>query len=256
MPIAHLHFQSAVLGTGARLAVVLPDPAAAPPGAGHRTLLLLHGYTGDESDWTRQTNVERYASERGLAVVMPAAANSFYADMASGGRYWTFVSEEVPRVARACFPLSASREDNFVAGLSMGGYGALKLAALRRADFAAAASFSAVADLASFARVLSADPRLFEACRPRLDLVFGAGAELEGGPDDLKTMYSADPAGLPRLRMYCGRQDFLVRANRRFRDFLASRGIECDLQEADGGHEWDYWDRTIQLAMDFFLGRS
>lgn len=93
----------------------------------HPTLYLLHGLSDDDSIWLRRTSIERYVAQMGIAVVMPQVHRSFYTDMAAGGQYWTFISEELPALARSFFPLSAKREDNFVAGLSMGGYGALKL---------------------------------------------------------------------------------------------------------------------------------
>jgi putative tributyrin esterase len=85
------------------------------------TLFLLHGFSDDHTIWQRRTSIERYAMPLGLAVVMPAVNRSFYTDMVSGYDYWSFISEEVPTVARSFFPLSDLREDNFVAGNSMGG---------------------------------------------------------------------------------------------------------------------------------------
>lgn len=92
----------------------------------HPTLYLLHGLSDDHTIWLRRTSIERYVASMGLAVVMPAVHRSFYTDMDKGYRYWTFISEELPALARSFFPLSDKREDNFAAGLSMGGYGAFK----------------------------------------------------------------------------------------------------------------------------------
>src|SRR4029077_8649850 len=83
----------------------------------------------------------------GIAVVMPAVNRSFYTDMSFGAKYWTFVSEEVPELARSFFPLSPKREDNFAAGLSMGGYGAMKLGMSLPGHFAAVASLSGAMDV-------------------------------------------------------------------------------------------------------------
>src|SRR5512139_1235538 len=90
----------------------------------YRTLYLLHGHSDDHTAWQRWTSIERYAEGLNLAVVMPAVHLSFYNDMVHGGKYWQFISEEVPTLARDMFSLTSRREDNFVAGLSMGGYGA------------------------------------------------------------------------------------------------------------------------------------
>ena len=91
-------------------------------------LYLLHGLSDDDTIWLRRTSIERYVAPLGLAVVMPQVHRSFYADEAIGGRYWTFLSEELPEWWRRFFRVSRRREDTFVAGLSMGGYGALKWA--------------------------------------------------------------------------------------------------------------------------------
>lgn len=91
-------------------------------------LYLLHGLSDDHTIWHRRTSIERYVSALGLAVVMPNVGKSFYTDMANGGNYFTFITEELPTLVQSYFPVSAKREDNFIAGLSMGGYGAFKVA--------------------------------------------------------------------------------------------------------------------------------
>ena len=112
-----------------------------------KTLYLLHGLTDDCTGWTRYTAVERYARERGLAVVLPEVQRSFYTDMAYGLPYFTYVSEELPAVCRRMFGLGAAREQNYIFGLSMGGYGAMKCALTYPDRYAGAASFSGVCDL-------------------------------------------------------------------------------------------------------------
>src|SRR5213080_4930690 len=116
-------------------------------------LYLLHGLSDDDTIWLRRTSIERYVAPLGLAVVMPQVHRSFYTDQASGGNYWTFLSEELPELVGTLFRVSQRREDTFVAGLSMGGYGAVKWA-LRQPDrFAAAASLSGGLDVAALSQV-------------------------------------------------------------------------------------------------------
>src|SRR6476619_7886720 len=103
-------------------------------------LYLLHGLSDDDTIWLRRTSIERYVAALGLAVVMPQVHRSFYTDEAYGNRYWTYLSEELPEIVHGFFRLSRRREDTFVAGLSMGGYGALKWALRDPGRFAAAAS--------------------------------------------------------------------------------------------------------------------
>lgn len=242
MAIAQLAVPSECLATNTNVSVILPPPPV--PSDGFKTLWLLHGYSGCHEDWLLYTSIVRYAATRSLAVVMPAAGNSFYVNMAYGGRYWDYVSEELPRAIRSYLPVSSRREDNYVAGLSMGGYGALKLAALAPDRFAAAASLSGVVDLAAFAEAGASGRVLFSGEPPRLDLCFRK--PLEDGPDDLRTVFSGRGEGLPLLRLYCGSDDFLYEQNRSFSNFLVNEGIACDLAAGPGGHEWDYWDRTIK----------
>ncbi len=132
------------------VSVVLPQPAqreigmnAVASGEEHPVLWLLHGASDDHTTWLRRTSIERYASERGLAVVMPNAHLSSYANMAHGGRFYDFVSDELPRLMREFLPLSAKREDNFIAGNSMGGYGAMKIGVNHPDRYAAIGCFSA-----------------------------------------------------------------------------------------------------------------
>ena len=126
--------------------VILPDKGDLSE---VKTLYLLHGLTDDCTGWTRYTAVERYARERGLAVVLPEVQRSFYTDMAYGLPYFTYVSEELPAVCRRMFGLGAAREQNYIFGLSMGGYGAMKCALTYPGRYAGAASFSGVCDLRS-----------------------------------------------------------------------------------------------------------
>src|ERR1044071_9564167 len=156
MILNEVHFFSETLGLLSTLYVLLPQRPLAEaqnkPRKKLRTLYLLHGHSDDHTAWQRYTSIERYAEGLNLAVVMPAVNLSFYTDMAHGGKYWQFISEEVPAVARESYSLSSKREDNFVAGLSMGGYGALKLALTYPDRYAAAASLSGAVDIAADVR--------------------------------------------------------------------------------------------------------
>ena len=88
-------------------------------------LYLLHGLSDDHTSWVRRTDIDRYAEEWGVAVIMPEVQRSFYCDMTNGPRYFTYIVDELPALCQRLFRVSARREDNFVAGLSMGGYGAM-----------------------------------------------------------------------------------------------------------------------------------
>jgi S-formylglutathione hydrolase FrmB len=241
MALFHAHFHSNALQLACGADVILPE-ARRDPGRPLATLWLLHGQSDDHSIWQRRTSIERYAAAYRLAVVMPCVHRSFYADMDQGLKYWTFVSEELPLRMRQFFPLSARRQDNFVAGLSMGGYGAFKLALSQPERFAAAASLSGAMD----ADRLYRDPNR----GAEMKWIFGRGPK--GTADDLfcaarKLARSRQPR--PRLFQWCGTEDFLHADNLRFRDHARKLGLKVDYSEGPGGHSWDMWDAQIQNVL-------
>jgi putative tributyrin esterase len=248
MALVRCDFFSDVLGLSTSMTVVLPQTTSAQIGMTGATtradapvLYLLHGLSDDGTIWLRRTSIERYAAPLGLAVVMPQVARSFYTDEAHGNRYWTFLSEELPQLARSFFHLSDRREDTFVAGLSMGGYGAAKWA-LRHPDrFAAAATLSGVTDIVG---VVGLD---HEPGRDQLwDTIFG-GRPLAGTDDDLfHLLDTVDPAQAPKLYVGCGTEDRLIGHNRRFGDAARARGFDVTEDFRPGEHEWGLWDDTIQ----------
>src|SRR6185503_13247898 len=162
MILNEIKFFSETLGLLSSMYVLLPKRTMpemkSKRSPKYKTLYLLHGHSDDHTAWQRYTSIERYAEDLNLAVVMPAVHLSFYNDMAHGGKYWQFISEEVPTLVRDIFPLSAERKDNFVAGLSMGGYGAFKMALTHPERFAAAASLSGAVDISEVVRVKKEDP--------------------------------------------------------------------------------------------------
>jgi putative tributyrin esterase len=251
--LAHIQcdFFSETLGLSTSMMVILPQSTQGQigmkgtEGSGkYPTLYLLHGLSDDHSIWLRRTSIERYVAPLGLAVVMPAVHRSFYTDMKIGNNYWTFVSEELPRVAQSFFSLSARREDNFAAGLSMGGYGAFKLG-LRCPDrFAAAASLSGALDATA----------LDFMNRPELAQIFGSADEVRGSAEDLfflaeQAVRSGAP--VPKLYQCCGTEDFLHSANQRFLDHARKLNMDLTYEEEPGGHDWGYWDRKIQNVLDW-----
>jgi putative tributyrin esterase len=247
MALLRCEFFSDVLGLNLTMTVILPQATSSQIGVqgaaaagGFPTLYLLHGLSDDDSIWQRYTSIERYVAPLGLAVVMPQVHRSFYADERSGHRYWTFLSEELPEVVGSFFRVSDRREDTFVAGLSMGGYGAFKWALRQPHRFAAAASLSGAIDIVSIRRTREpkpVDPDLF-------DRVFGD--RLEGTDDDLLWLLDrADPATLPRLYLCCGTEDALYPHSVTFRDACQARGIPLTVDFGPGDHEWAYWDARI-----------
>jgi S-formylglutathione hydrolase FrmB len=234
------------LEVGTSITVVLPQhteeqigvegdvPEGPPP-----VLYLLHGLSDDHTAWLRYTAIERYAAARGLAVVMPAAGRSFYADEAHGHRYWTYVSEELPQLVATFFRVSQEPAQTFVAGLSMGGYGALKLALTHPERYGAAACLSGALDLVAFSR------------RPDRDEVMGRVFDHRiEDHDDLFTLVSA-ARGVPPLHVSCGTEDQLYASSRRFAEAARAAGIEVTEDYRPGDHVWSLWDDVIEDVIDW-----
>lgn len=247
MALVQCRFYSEVLNLSTAMNVILPQPPEIQPGRTYPVLYLLHGLSDDETIWQRRTSIERYVRYINLAVVMPAVQRSFYTDMVCGYRYWTFVSEELPVLARSFFPLSAARKDTFVAGLSMGGYGAFKLALTYPDRYAAAASLSGALDLADLTRV-EHDDWLAE-----MEIIFGPLDRLVGSNNDLFHLARQAAAAPLRPRLYqcCGTEDFLYQDNRRFKELAMSLGLDLTYEEGPGEHEWGYWDQQIQRVLNW-----
>ena len=245
---ARVDFFSDSLSLSTSMTVLLPQQTATQIGMEGRTvdgpppvLYLLHGLSDDDTIWLRRTSIERYVAPLGLAVVMPQVHRSFYADQVYGGRYWTFLSEELPQLVASLFRVSDRREDTFVAGLSMGGYGALKWALRQPHRFAAAASLSGAVHLTGLrsSRERPEDPRMFER-------IFG-DQQIAGRPDDLWWLVEqADVATLPALHLSCGTEDPLIDDNLALRDACLAAGVPVTTDFGPGVHDWAYWDARIQ----------
>ena len=260
MILTEVKFFSDTLTLGSTMNVLLPQRPLAEmqkkPLKKFRTLYLLHGHSDDHTAWQRWTSIERYAEGLNLAVVMPAVHLSFYNDMAHGGKYWQFISEEVPAVAREIFPLSAERKDNYVAGLSMGGYGAFKMALTHPERYTAAASLSGALDIRAVV-----NPRSDRNNRIWLDemrTVFGDLNKVPGSRHDLMALARKVAKGSLRPRLYqcCGTEDMLHADNIRFREAMHDQPFDLTYEEGPGEHNWAYWDKMIQRVLTWMFPRT
>lgn len=243
MALIQCRFKSQTLNMSTSMTVILPDNIAS--GTRVPTLYLLHGYSDDDSIWGRRTSIERYVESMGIAVIMPQVHRSFYTDMDmdKGLNYWTFLSEELPQVARSMFPLSAEREDNFVAGLSMGGYGAFKWALRKPEFFAAAASLSGALVMGPEQKHATTEPVISD-----LKLIFGEHGFAETDNDLLWLINPDNTNNVPQPLLYqcCGTEDFLYAENLIFRAACEKTSHSLTYEEGPGVHDWVYWDRKIQ----------
>lgn len=250
MACTEFHYYSRVLDIDVTVSVILPEVKTMleQDGKPLPTLYLLHGLSDDHTHWIRQTRLEFYARRYRLAIVMPCVNRSFYTDMKHGAKYFTFVSEELPKVMELYFPLSHEREERFAAGLSMGGYGAMKLGLLCPEKYAAVASLSGAVEMeADFFRhsVQKDDAFLRE-----LTDIFGPFEEFMQSDNCLtRVAERLDPVKAPRMYMACGTADFLFDSNEDFvRRFGGKFSIRYDTEEG-AAHTWDFWDRQIEKVL-------
>lgn len=252
MALFQTTLRSHFLGMNTGVNILMPTDREQTPDGGFPVLYLLHGMSDDHTSWLRNTRIEQYAARYSLAVVMPDAQLSFYCDMVHGGMYGSYIARELPDFIRRTFPVTAARAGTFVAGLSMGGFGALKLGLGQPGQFAACAGLSAAITPVQNAR-RGDDPQRHKL----VDSVVG-DAQTEPPECDL-SLLAHKQMQLPaeaRTRVYlaCGTEDFLYEENRQFRGRLDALGFAYTYDEGPGRHDWDFWDAYIQKALAFFLG--
>ena len=244
MALAQLHWYSTVLGKQTTTWVLLPD-GGDPPFA---TLYLLHGLSDDHTIWLRRTRLESHVAKRPLIVVMPDGGRGFYTNHYDGGPQWaTHVGVELPALIERTFPAKPTRDGRFIGGLSMGGYGALRIALGYPDRFASAHSHSGA--------VLGPRRRVDFPPTPEYRAIVGPHSGLAGTDNDLAVLAARAKAGnlLPRLRLDCGIDDSLIDDNRALNRQLVDAGVDHQYQEFPGGHTWDYWDEHVREAIEFHL---
>lgn len=269
MSLIQMNFQSYYLEGNTEITVILPDfPVWEPQKADsprafysnekkYKVLYLLHGTYGDHTDWLRKSNIERYAVDRDLIVVMPSALNSNYVNWNTFGigyRAWDYLTEELMPLIQGWFPASAKKEDNFIAGLSMGGSGALQYAVGHPDKFAAAAVLSCCAK--DFTGLRKGNDLSSENDRLQ-NLIADAGGvdNFLQSPSNVWERLEEWNKLPDRPRLYCtiGKEDFLYEPYLHFKEHMQKNGIEATFEEYDGyEHEWRFWDLAIQKALDFF----
>ena len=263
MAILEVTYMSVALNRNTTFHVVLPadrmNPACTEylPAKPMRTLYLLHGLQDNSEGWLTSTRIKRWATLMDMAVVMPQGDNSYYVDRPEAkANYGVFIGEELVEMTRRMFPLSHRREDTFIGGLSMGGFGAVR---------------NGLKYYETFGRIIGLSSALYVFEKPEefFDGTFGKarfGAYEEAVLTDknprvaagnllaLKEKDAATP--LPKVYLACGDEDFLVESNRSFKDFLKENGFDCTYVEGPGTHSWDFWDTYIKKALDWIDGKE
>lgn len=228
--------------------------ASAPKSGNFKTLYLLHGIFGSQHDWLSSTRIQRWAEDQNLAVVMPAGENMFYVDQpGSHAMYGEFIGKELPELMEKTFPLSHKREARYIAGLSMGGYGALRNG-LKYADhFSRIGAFSAAANVVHADDWTNDAPIFFEG-RDYAEAVFSDLSTLKDS--DRNPLWSMKQLvnkkqPLPEIYMACGTKDPLYKPNIKLRDGFISCGANVTWDEAAYGHEWTFWDQEVEKFLQW-----
>lgn len=242
---------SVSLGMATSINVIIPEKfRQMEREGGFPTLYLLHGLSDDNSAWCRYTSIEKYAEKAGVIVVMPWGGKSFYTDMKYGEKVFSYISRELPEFCEKTFPISKKREDRFVAGLSMGGYGAFKFALSNTESYAAAASLSGALDVVS---LLKRSGDLSDAMALK-NAIFGEGDDHTYENDDLFQLLDkavSSGADMPKMFMICGTEDFLYQDNINFSKQLEKLVPDAKIRWEPGVHDWYFWDKHIQEVLEW-----
>ena len=219
-----------------------------------KTLYLLHGIFGNYTDWVNGTRIQAWAEANDLAVIMPAGENRFYLDdEKSGELYGEFIGKELVEFTRKLFPLSDKREDTFIAGLSMGGYGAIRNGLKYAENFGCVIGLSAALVHDTWKDADNSAP-IFTFRRNYYEAIFGEYDKVKGSDKDPKALLlklKEEGRPVPKMYLCCGTEDDLVTANRDFRDFLNENGVDLTYVEGPGKHDWVFWDTYIKKVLDW-----
>ena len=268
------NFHSEVLGFHETVHILFPDPNIygawqdGPFDDEMEVLYLLHGLRGGAHTWTSYTSIERYLYESGrkMIIVMPEMGNDFYTDHKIGWKYFTYVAEELPRIMETFMRVTPKREKTYVAGLSMGGYGALKTALTFPEKFGFAASFSGTVDIASSLKetesLIGKDIPMTRSLRDQLEIyelskfIFGGPDNIAGTENDLYYLLekTASSELKPQLYISCGSGDGLFEANKKFFAQAQEKGYDVRFhEERNMGHAWSFWDKEIEKLIRTIL---
>ncbi|WP_447468083.1 alpha/beta hydrolase [Streptococcus rifensis] len=220
----------------------------------YKTLYLLHGILGDQNDWLVGSRIASLAKKYQIAVVMPAGENHFYLNNSTAGEHYSdFIGQELLEITRAMFPLSHKRVDTFIAGLSMGGYGALYNGMTFAKNFSAIGAFSAALVTEDASKSVEDSPIFFQK-RSYYQGIFGDLERLLESDYHIPFLInklSSQNVDFPRLFISCGTEDFLLPSNDHLADSLESHGVSHHFIKKPGGHTWDYWNQAIEEFLEW-----
>ncbi|MBP3917766.1 MAG: prolyl oligopeptidase family serine peptidase [Clostridia bacterium] len=244
MALIETHFFSKVLGMQTKMNVILPVYPGNAERKPYPVLYLLHGMSQNCNAWLHYSQIRMYAEGLGFAVVMPDASMSWYTDMKHGFAYWEHLSKELPDVVSRYFPaISRTQEDTFVAGLSMGAYGAIKFGMQQPERFCCVGAFSPPPDM----EMHMYNPDFEEWEHKLYHDIFGTDEEYHASTNDL---YAQAPLCAARAKntkfyLYCGTEDVYLPQARSIAKTMQDAGYGISYEESAGSHNWAYWNGVL-----------
>lgn len=259
MALLSMHYFSYYLNMSTEVEVIIPDDRTVFPtltGKKFPVLYLLHGHSDDSLAWLRNTNIEELSNKYGFITVMPTTHRGYYTDALHGLRYGSYISKELIPAIDNTFHTIRDRAFRFTAGLSMGGYGALKIALSNPDSFSKCASFSGAIDPFATSLFKDIDISLLEEKIRNIENVFGTESEFAKSNNSLYNLVDKYKETMDKypisLYISCGTEDPLYPCNKEFSAFLTEKGIAHSFSEREGNHNWDFWSEEIKKASAFF----
>lgn len=224
-----------------------------------KSLYLLHGFSGNSTDWVTGSNAMEISRQYNLAIVMPSGENSFYINRRGiGCAYETFIVEELASYVSKTFHLSDAREDVIIGGLSMGAFGALRLGMKYGERYGHIVALSAALIIHNI-KGMKEDQKDFLADYYYYHNIFGDLDKIvdsDMNPEYILKNRIEEELALPRIFMACGTEDFLIKENRNFRDVLQDAGVDLQYYESKGKHNWAFWNTYLEPAVLWALGEK
>ncbi|WP_461218991.1 alpha/beta hydrolase [Lapidilactobacillus salsurivasis] len=208
-------------------------------------LFLLHGLSDDYAAWLTLSSLARYAGQYPFAIVMPDAGRSYYTNLPNGERYWDYLTEELPLYLKTWLDFPLTRSTTFVAGLSMGGYGAFKMGLTYPERFGAAASLSGRLDIGA----------TWADRAPYFEATFGSQDQFQASQNNLLNLMANQQVTRLPLLQYIGAEDHLLESNRTFRAFSRQYLEKLDYREQTGNHNWAFWDTYLPSTLTWLNER-
>lgn len=246
MALINLEYYSEVLGMNRNVKIIYPESNKAEGFTGKDipVLYLLHGMSGNENSWLQRSGIERIVRHTNLAIVMPSTDLGFYVNTTYGMNYFDAIALELPKVIHNYFPnISDRSEKNFIAGLSMGGYGAFRIA-LATNRFSYAASLSGALTFTGEEEAFKENPAYWTG-------IFGSLEQFKGSDNDILALAEKRKVNRPQLYIWCGEQDALFQGNDHAAQKLKNLGYSVNYESSPGIHEWYYWTKMIEHVLEW-----